>query len=64
MQVCFPLARRSQPDRQDARARELINQLGLKVLPKESGYLGLIGESTQAIPYGNRKSSQSRSQVY
>ena len=30
-----------------ARARELIHTLHLKVLPKESGYLGLIGQSAQ-----------------
>jgi predicted cupin superfamily sugar epimerase len=33
----------------DARARELIRVLRLSVLPKESGYLGLIGESAQKV---------------
>lgn len=33
----------------DARARELIRELHLKVLPKESGYLGIIGQSSQMV---------------
>jgi len=33
----------------DARARELIRLLHLEVLPKESGYLGIIGKSTQLV---------------
>ncbi len=32
-----------------ARARELIDQLHLSVLPRESGYLGLIGQSAQTM---------------
>src|ERR1700722_19759748 len=31
----------------DARARELIQTLHLRVLPRESGYLGIIGASEQ-----------------
>ena len=31
----------------DARARELIRLLQLKLLPGESGYLGIIGKSAQ-----------------
>jgi predicted cupin superfamily sugar epimerase len=38
----------------DARARELIRILKLKVLPKESGYLGIIGRSTQAVTVDGR----------
>lgn len=33
----------------DARARELIHLLNLRVLPKESGYLGIIGRSAQTV---------------
>jgi predicted cupin superfamily sugar epimerase len=33
----------------DARARELIQTLHLTVLPKESGYLGIIGRSAQMV---------------
>lgn len=33
----------------DARARELIEKLHLTVLPRESGYLGIIGVSAQTV---------------
>ena len=33
----------------DARAREIIQSLHLTVLPKESGYLGIIGVSSQQV---------------
>jgi hypothetical protein len=33
----------------DARARELIRELKLEVLPKESGYLGIVGRSSQIV---------------
>jgi len=39
----------------DARARELIRLLNLKVLPKESGYLGIIGQSVQMVTVDGRK---------
>lgn len=38
----------------DARGRELINTLKLSVLPKESGYLGIIGRSEQMVPVDGR----------
>jgi len=38
----------------DARARQLIQQLKLEVLPKESGYLGIIGKSTQVATVDGR----------
>lgn len=38
----------------DARARELIRLLDLKVLPKESGYLGIIGQSSQMVSVDGR----------
>jgi hypothetical protein len=38
----------------DARARELIGLLQLRVLPKESGYLGIIGVSAQKVSVGGR----------
>jgi predicted cupin superfamily sugar epimerase len=47
----------------DARARELIQVLGLKELPKESGYLGLIGESAQKVMIDGRRLAV-QSQVY
>jgi len=38
----------------DARARELIHVLNLHVLPKESGYLGIIGRSAQMVVLNGR----------
>jgi uncharacterized protein len=38
----------------DARARELIQTLHLTVLPKESGYLGIIGRSSQMVTVDGR----------
>jgi len=38
----------------DARAQELIQTLHLIVLPKESGYLGIIGRSAQTVPVDGR----------
>ncbi len=38
----------------DARARELIRLLHLQALPKESGYLGIIGKSAQVVPADGR----------
>ena len=47
----------------DERAIELIRELKLAVLPRESGYLGLIGESAQRADVGGR-SLRIQSQVY
>ena len=47
----------------EARASELIRSLHLQVLPKESGYLGLIGRSAQSMAVGHR-SLAVQSQVY
>lgn len=44
----------AEPVGSDARARELIETLHLAVLPKESGYLGLIGSSAQKIPVNGK----------
>src|SRR5271155_4688394 len=38
----------------DARAKELIRMLKLEVLPKESGYLGIIGRSAQMVTVDGR----------
>jgi len=38
----------------DSRASELIHVLNLHVLPKESGYLGVIGRSAQTVTSGGR----------
>jgi uncharacterized protein len=38
----------------DARAQELIRMLKLTVLPKESGYLGIIGRSAQMVTVNGR----------
>jgi uncharacterized protein len=51
------------PTSSDARARQLIQQLNLHVLPGESGYLGLIGQSTQTVPIDG-KPLAIQSQVY
>jgi predicted cupin superfamily sugar epimerase len=42
------------PAQTDARARELIRALKLEVLPKESGYLGIIGRSAQTVTLDGR----------
>jgi hypothetical protein len=47
----------------DARPRELIRVLHLQVLPRESGYLGLIGQSAQILSVGGRPLAV-QSQVY
>jgi predicted cupin superfamily sugar epimerase len=47
----------------DARGRQLIEALHLKVLPGESGYLGLIGESAQTAQFDGRP-LKIQSQVY
>jgi len=39
----------------EARARELIQTLHLQVLPKESGYLGIVGVSAQQVTVDGRK---------
>ncbi len=39
----------------EARARELIEKLHLTVLPKESGYLGIIGVSAQTVTVGGKQ---------
>jgi predicted cupin superfamily sugar epimerase len=38
----------------DARAREIIQALHLTVLPKESGYLGIVGRSAQNVTVEGR----------
>jgi predicted cupin superfamily sugar epimerase len=42
------------PTATDARAKDLIRTLKLTVLPKESGYLGIIGVSAQKVDVGGR----------
>src|ERR1700760_4062019 len=45
----------------DARAQQIIHDLGLKPLPRESGYLGLIGVSAQTLPdHGHPLADQSQ----
>jgi predicted cupin superfamily sugar epimerase len=46
--------RSSTPIGSDERARELIDLLQLHVLPKESGYLGIIGVSQQKVSVNGR----------
>jgi predicted cupin superfamily sugar epimerase len=53
----------SAPAGTDERAHELIRTLNLTVLPKESGYLGLIGESAQKVKVDGRTLAV-QSQVY
>lgn len=53
----------AEPIGTDARAGELIRALHLSVLPKESGYLGLIGSSAQKIPVDGKPIAV-QSQVY
>ena len=55
MAIASVVALRAVPQSQsDARARELIQTLDLKVLPKESGYLGIIGRSAQMVTLNGR----------
>jgi uncharacterized protein len=42
------------PAATDARAREIIRTLKLTVLPKESGYLGIVGVSAQRVNVDGR----------
>ena len=51
------------PEGSAARARQLIEQLHLSVLPKESGYLGIIGDSAQKVAVNGRL-LKVQSQVY
>jgi len=51
------------PEGSAARARELIRILHLSVLPKESGYLGLIGQSAQTVTIDGKQLAI-QSQVY
>jgi predicted cupin superfamily sugar epimerase len=46
-------AQEPQPD--DARAQQLIRELKLTMLPKESGYLGIIGVTPQTVLAGSRR---------
>ena len=49
--IAFAAAGQAGPD---ARARELIQTLHLRVLPRESGYIGIIGVSEQTITVAGR----------
>jgi uncharacterized protein len=49
------VAAASAPVGSEARAHELIRDLKLKVLPRESGYLGIIGISGQRVGVGGRQ---------
>src|SRR5215469_2886693 len=44
----------SSPVGSEARAQEIIRELKLQVLPKESGYLGIIGRSAQSVTVRGR----------
>jgi hypothetical protein len=61
--LVFNSVQASAPVGSDERARELILALKLSVLPKESGYLGLIGESAQKVAVNGRQLAV-QSQVY
>jgi predicted cupin superfamily sugar epimerase len=52
--VALGSLRAATPTATDARAQELIRTLKLAVLPKESGYLGIIGVSAQKVEVGGR----------
>ena len=62
--ACLAPSQASAPSGSDARARELIRVLHLSVLPKESGYLGLIGESAQTVAIDGHAPLPVQSQVY
>jgi predicted cupin superfamily sugar epimerase len=52
--ACLTTLRAAPQAGSDARARELIRMLKLSVLPKESGYLGIIGVSAQTVKVDGR----------
>jgi uncharacterized protein len=52
--VALSTLRAATPAATDARAKELIHILKLTVLPKESGYLRIIGVSAQKVNVGGR----------
>jgi uncharacterized protein len=55
MAIAGVIALRAAPQAgSDARARELIQTLHLTVLPKESGYLGIIGRSARMVTVDGR----------
>jgi predicted cupin superfamily sugar epimerase len=55
MAMVSGIALRATPQaRTEARARELIQTLHLTVLPKESGYLGIVGRSAQMVTVDGR----------
>src|SRR5580700_5062301 len=55
MAIAGVIALRAAPQTgSDARAREVIQTLHLTVLPKESGYLGIIGRSEQMVNVDGR----------
>jgi predicted cupin superfamily sugar epimerase len=55
MTIAGVIALRAAPQAgSNARARELIQTLHLTVLPKESGYLGIIGRSAQMVTVDGR----------
>ena len=47
-----------------ARAQELIRELKLQVLPKESGYLGIIGVTPQTVGVNGRRLSVQSQNYY
>jgi uncharacterized protein len=61
--VALAVAYAAAPVGSDARARELIQTLHLMVLPEESGYLGLIGDSAQKVQVDGQ-ALKVQSQVY
>jgi hypothetical protein len=54
MPVCRAFAAGSEPVGSAERARELIRALGLKVLPRESGFLGIVGVSGPRVMVNGR----------
>lgn len=61
--VCLEPGHAYAPRQPDSRVSELIRTLHLSVLPKESGYLGLIGQSAQKARIDGRPLAL-QSQVY
>lgn len=59
----YPFLAAAPPQESNPRVLELMRALDLKPLPRESGYLGLIGQSAQTFPDGNHALAI-QSQVY
>ena len=62
--ICLVAAAWASPPGTASRAQELIRILGLKPLPRESGYLGIVGVSDRKVTVDNRSLSVQSQNYY